>query len=56
MLYLMLNYDFTDLGKFVAFDQEKQAVDFVLDHIVLFLPLEILLSVKRTIKYLQENY
>lgn len=55
MEYLKLNYDFTDLGQFVALDQEKQAVDFILDHVVLFLPLEILLSVQRTIQYLQEK-
>lgn len=53
---LKLNNDFTDLGQFVAFDQEKQTVDFILDHIVLFLPLEILLSVKGTVKYLQEKW
>lgn len=44
-------YNTTDLGQFVTVDQENQGVDFILDHIVLFLPLEILLSGK----YLQEN-
>lgn len=43
----------TDLGQALTVDQEKQAVDFILDHVVLFLPLEILLSVKGTFKYLQ---
>lgn len=56
MQYLEINYDFADLGQFVAFAQKKQAVDFILDHIVLLLPLEILLSVKGMIKYLQEKY
>lgn len=32
-----------DRGYFVIFDQENQVVDFILDHIVLFLPFEILL-------------
>lgn len=50
-----MNYKIADLGQFVAFDQENQAVDFILDHVVLFLPLEILLSVKELIKYLQEK-
>lgn len=31
-----------DLGHFVVVDQESQAIDFILDHIVLFLPFEIL--------------
>lgn len=44
-------YNTTDLGQFVTVDQENQGVDFILDHIVLFLPLEILLSGK----FLQEN-
>lgn len=36
----------TDLRQTVAVDQEKQAVDFILDHVVLFLPFEVLLLVK----------
>lgn len=32
----------TDLGHFVTVDQESQVVYFILDHIVLFLPFEIL--------------
>lgn len=33
----------SNLGHFVIVDQENQVVDFILDHIVLFLPFEILL-------------
>lgn len=38
-----------DLRQSVAVDQEKQAVDFILDHVVLFLPLEVLLSIRETL-------
>lgn len=45
----------TDLGQTVTVDQEKQAVDFILDHIVLFLPLEVLLSVKETLNIYRKS-
>lgn len=38
-----------DLGQSVAVDQEKQVADFILDHVVLFLPLKVLMSVKGTL-------